>query len=516
MAILKLALGWNRVMPPHELMHADNGFVECSELLNYISRDSKIKKIGGTYPYNPTDVTHPVPWTHRSYHKRGDGTFVKTTLCFANGVVYSGDDLTGALTARRTGLRTSAIPTSATMQVSGNSVMYLYTGFDEVVKYDGNGSYVFEDTTLNADLGRTIESAVVHLDRFWYVSKNSSILAYSTTLKPEDLTTDAADVIVGQETDSFIRRCIVGGNENLYIFKNNSIWQLFGRTPSTFEFRMITDKYGLAAKRGICAVGSGFVFLDEFTKELYFFGGTESSIMPLTERAIRLREILDIGQVDKVAMTVHKGLFRFAYKHVDDDIYQDRELIYVISEPGPDNLPKWSNIKGTKVYSYSTWKEQGDNDELLTGRSDTGKIMYHDRGGKFDTTAIKTHVRTAEVVASEKGNVRFKGFWVKGKPTSRNVDVKFNYYLNGRYGTHGGSSLNAFGEYRQIGSALFSTQYLMNNRIKPYHAQSLGNSISFEIIDETKDLDLEWYSISFEIAERGKIRNQLVGTKKAT
>jgi len=475
-------------------------------------RDKRIKKIGGTEAYNITALAGAIPWVTRSYHKRGDGTFRKVKFCFSDGAIYYGDDVAGTLTAARSGFLVTAIPMHATIQVSGNSVMYFFSGENEVVKYDGNGSFTFEDTTLNADLGRTIESAVVHLDRMVYVSKNSSFLAMSTPFLPEDLTTDGIDVIVGQETDSVIRRVVVGANETLYIFKNQSIWQLYGRTPSTFEFRRVTDKYGLAAKRGICAVGGGFIFLDEFTKELHFFGGTESSIRPLTEDSIRLREILDIGQIDKVDMVVHDGLFRFAFKHVDDSIYQDRELIYAINEPGPDGDPKWSMSKGAKILSYSTWKEQGDNHELVTGRSDTGKLMYHNRGGKFDTEAIETQFRTAEIVVSEDKVVRFKGFYVKGKPSSRNVNVLFKYFLNGRYATYGGSNLDAFGEYRQVGSILISTQSIFNNRIIPYHAQSLGNSISFEIYDNTKDLDLEFYSIGFDAVPRYPIKNKLVGT----
>ena len=343
---LKLALGWNRVVPVHELIIGENGFCECSKLQNFVVRDKKIRKIGGTVAYNSSALATSVPWIYRSYHKRADDTFRKVLFVFSNGKIYYGDDVAGTFAEAKAGFNLSSIPMTAAMQVSGNSIMYFFSGFDEVVKYDGNGSFQFEDTTLNADLGRTIESAAVHLDRLWYVSKTSSFLACSTTLKPEDLTTDAVDIIVGQETDSIIRRAVVGANEKLYIFKNQSIWELYGRTVSTFELRRITDKYGLAAKRGIYPVGSGFVFLNEFDKELYFFGGSENSIQPLTEDTIRLREILDIVQIENVDMTVHDGIFRFAFKHKDDDIYQDRELIYPINDPRTDGLPKWSMSKG--------------------------------------------------------------------------------------------------------------------------------------------------------------------------
>lgn len=518
--IIKFGLGLNRVNPRRELLQTQDGFIECSELQNMLARDKKITKIGGTERYNgisDTSVTldDKIPWVHRSYHKRADNTFRKVVFCFSNGAIYSGNDVTGVLTSRKSGFTATAIPMSATMQVSGNSILYVYMGeelTDEVHSYDGNGAFQFEKTTLNEDLGRVIESGVVHLDRMWYVSKTSSTLAYSTTLKPEDLSTDAADIIIGQETDSVIRRVMVGANETLYIFKNQSIWQLFGRTVSTFQFRQITDKYGLASKRGIHPVGSGFIFLNEFDNELYFFGGTEASIRPLTEDEIRLRDIIDKTQIGNAVMTVHQGLFRFAFKHTDDSIYQDRELIYPINEPSQNGLPKWSMTKGAKILSYSLWNQQGDRDELVTGRSDLGRLVYHNRGRNFDELAMEVIVRTKEIVASEDKVMRFNGFMIKGHPGLVNKTITFEYFLNERFSIGGSADLSVEGERRSLASMSIPTQALFNDRIIPLHARSLGNSISFKLSDSTLNSDIEIYSIAFTAKERYKIRNQLVGT----
>lgn len=511
--IVKLALGWDRVSPAHELDMAQDGFVYCRELQNYIVREKRIKKVGGTTAYNSIDLgeTQDIPWVHRSYHKRADGTFRKVAFCFSNGVLYSGNDVSGVLTSRESGMNTDAIPMHATMQVSGNSIMYFYTGENEVRSYNGNASYNIQETTLNDDVGRIIESATVHLDRMWYVTKNSSIITYSTTLKPEDISTDAGDITIGQESDSVVRRIVVGANETMYIFKNQSIWQLFGRTVSTFQFRRVTDKYGLANKRAIYPTGSGFVFLDEFTKELYFFGGTESSIMPLTEKRIKLRDILDHNWADKVTMTVHDGLFRCAFKHIYDDNVQDRELVYPINEPGPDGLPKWSMIKGTKVLSYSVWNQQGDKEELVTGRSDTGKMMYHNRGSHFDNVTRETIIRTGDIVASEDKIVRFKGFYIKAKPGVLGVTVTFEYYLNTRTRSEGSANLDMDGERRSLADIQVPMQVVFNDRIIPLHNKSLGNSISFRMTESTIT-ETEIYSIAFTAMPRYKIRNQLVAT----
>ncbi|MEN6414375.1 MAG: hypothetical protein ABFC84_16680 [Veillonellales bacterium] len=469
-------------------------------------RDNKITKVGGTTRYNPTALTNKIPYVKRSYHKRGDGTFVKRTICFSNGSFYSGNDVTGALTLAQGGFPTNAIPTDLTFQVSGNSILYSFTGLETPYKYDGNGSYTFERTTLDAD----IMAAVEHLDRVFYIKNNSSDLDYSEEITPETI---EDTILIGNAQDSINIAVVKGANDTIYIFKNNSIYELLGRTPSSFQARCITTKYGLASKRAICAVGSGFIFLNEFDKELYFFGGSESSIMNLTEADIRLREIIDTtyDSIESVCMAVHNGLFRFAFKHRESPIDSNNcELIYCITEPQADGKPKWSLVKGSNVLSYAVMNQQGDSNELLTGRSDIGCLMYHNRGWDFDSTAIETIVRTAEVVVSEDMVHDFLDFFIKAKPGHYSLNAIFKYFLNGRYSIGASSNLSVRGETRDVGSIHLSNSSLLNDRIVPLCNYRRGNSISFEIYENNGGTELEFYSIAFKSLPKYIIRNQYV------
>ena len=103
---LKFALGLNRVSPPQELKITQDGFCECSKLQNYIVRNNKIRKVGGTVAYNSTALSTPITWCKRSYHKLGDGSFANRTLCFSNGIFYYGDDVAGTLTEAQKGFYT--------------------------------------------------------------------------------------------------------------------------------------------------------------------------------------------------------------------------------------------------------------------------------------------------------------------------------------------------------------------------------------------------------------------------
>jgi len=502
--------GLVRTKSPHLL-----GKGQMSKCQNFLIQDGALKKVGGTSPYNPVSLgSLGIPFVLRSYHIRADGEIVKRTHVYYDGGLYYGDDLSGTfkLADVTQNLAKNAIPMYFIMQVAGNSIVYLMTGKDKVRKYDGNGSYKWEECA--GDLASTFdyESGLIHLDRAWYIVKQSSEIGYSESLDPENI---ADTITIGKDKDSYCVRFVEGAGETQYVFKNNSIYALYGRTPSQFNYRKVTDKYGLASKRGICAVGSGFIFLNTFDKELYFFGGTETSIKPMTEDDIRLREIMDLTQdaINNVDMIVHRGFFRFAFQHKESGSlgvpgdFNNCELVYNINDPSPTGLPKWSLIKGSNVWSYSVWDNYGDDLELLTGRSDVGKIMYHNRTKDFDGVAIEMQVRTAEITASEDKVVRFDGFWVKGKPGSSIKTILFRYFMNGRYSDRGEDNLSVAGETRTLGEMKISTQALFNDRIKPLSNYSIGNSISFELYQNELGTEIEIYSIAFKAKERYKIRN---------
>jgi len=495
---------WNRVKPAHELSASQDGTVQCQTLQNFICRDKKIKKVGGTNTYNTTALSHNIPWVKRSYHLIGDNTFVSRTFVFNNGTFYYGNDATGALTSCLTGFNALSIPLDFTFQVSGNSILYVFNGLDTPYYYDGNGSYQWYKSGLPAD----ILAGAEHLDRAFFIKRNSSFLSYSETITPEEI---EDEIIVGNDRDGVNLAIVRGADESFYVFKNNAIYQLYGRTPSTFQMRIVTDKYGLTSKRAICAVGGGFIFQNQFDKELYFFSGNESSIQPLTEQEVRLREIMNLttDALDRSCMTVHDGLFRFSFQSFDSEFdYNNAEIIYPITEPQPNGLPKWSYIKGSNVLSYSVWAQQGDKNELVTGRSDIGKIVYHNRGHDFDGNAIETKVRTAEIVGSDEHIMRFSGFYIKAKPSSATVSSTFRYYLNGREAERGEHSLSMKGETRTIGNVYIQKGNIFNDRINPFVGYSRGTSISFEVQDYANGTDLELYSITFNAQKRRKIRNQ--------
>lgn len=510
MSKFKLSLGWNRVNPRHELLATDGGFIQCSKLQNYICGRNCITKVGGTEAYNGTSLgsDYGIPWVERSYHLRGDGSIVKRLHAYYGGAIYYGDDVNGTLTQTNvTSLSPTAIPLSFSFQVAGNSIIYMCTGSGTIHKYDGNGSFQWEQTNLDTD----IINGVDHLQRVWYWHQKSSLLSYSSLLDPETI---EDDILCGDNAkDSFVVSCIKTGNERFFIFKNNSIYELSGRTPSSFALIRVSDRFGLASKRAWFPWRGGIIFLNENDKELYFFGGTESSITPLTEDDIRLREILDTteDEINKICMTIHENLFRMSFKYTGGELDGNIcELVFPINELRADGKPKWSLLKGTNVYSYTQMNKYSENNYLLTGRSDIGKVMYHNRGHNFDNLPIETVMRTAEIVASDENVMVFGDFFIKGKPDSNSHPIDFRYFINGRTGDYASTPVIPKGETRTAGLITIQKSDLFNDRIVPEVLYRRGNSIAFEIYDNTLDTNLELYSIAFSATDRYKIRNQYV------
>jgi len=506
---INLSLGWCRTKPPHLVRMGQDGFIQCTKLQNFLIQDNCIRKVGGMEAYNSTSLgAMGIPFALRSYHIRADGELVKRTHIYYDGALKYGDEVAGNFkNTNMTNLSKSALPMYFTIQIAGNSVVYLMTGKDRVRKYDGNNAFSWEECAGDLKTVFDYESGTVHLDRAWYIVKGSSQIDYSNSLDPEHI---ADTVTIGSDKDSFCVRFVEGAGETLYVFKNNAIYQLYGRTPAQFEFRKITDKYGLASKRGIYPVGGGFVFLNTFDKELYFFGGTEAGIQPLTEEDIRLRDLMDTSPdaLNNVCMTVHKGFFRFAFQDMDSAFDNNNcELVYNIHDPSAGGLPKWSLIKGTNVWCYSVWDNYGD-DALVTGRTDIGKLMYHNRTNDFDGDAIECIVRTGEVTFSEDSIGRINDFYIKAKPGAYGVNSLFRYYMNGRYSVRADEEQSMRGETRDLGSIHISQQAIFNDNITAFVDYSRGNSVSCEIYDYNTGTTLELYSIAFKVQKRYKIRSQ--------
>ena len=504
-AILSPTDGWNRVAPSHRI-----GDSQCSAIQNFIARNDKVSKFGGTNPYNQTLLPGSVPWVERYYGKMADGTFMKKAFCFSGNNLYYGDDGAGTLTSCKSGFSSGVFPENCVIQVSGNSVMFFFTGKDFVHYYDGNDGNVWYQSAITAKFQQGLE----WLDRMWAFEKNSSVLRYSKAFYPENHTdsTDAGEIVIGSDKDSFIRRIIILG-DTLFILKNNGFYYIEGRTPSTFGVRIVTKKYGLGAQRGVCNSGSALVFVNEFDKEIYSFGGSETSIEMMSSE-IKFAEILNHNQVENICCIEHDNIFRLSFQHVEatlPGIYNSHEVCFPTTERNSKGLPKWCLTKGANISYYSAWNKYGDK-ELVTGRGDTGKIMYHNRGKNWDTLPMEIQLRTKDKIYAEGRNCRYNYFTIDASP-QQDKTVTVRWFLNSRIkGATSDEVAQALdGEETAIAAMAFATQTRFIDRVTVPLAYGKGNSLAIEIYDNSLGLDMDLYSMLIDYSVGEVVRNNLTG-----
>ena len=497
--------GLNRVDPAHLIKPGQ--VRESKNLLPYFG---KLVKTKGTTRYNTTALSYPVTWAHRFYGRREDGSESKKSFLFAGGTTYVGNDATGALTAAQGGFQASGYPSDETMQVSGNIVLFFFNdGLDVPYTYDGNDGNVFNKSSITL---KPVQG-VSWLDRLWVFEKDDNVLYYSKTLYPENFTdsTDAGEATIGIRKGEKIMGLTIYA-DTLYIFTNYTMYRIEGRTPATFQLRIVHPSLGLAATHALVNVETTMMFLGS-DYEIYSSGGTQGTTK-IMSRDLDFSSMLDRNHAERVTATYHDHWVRFAYQPSDvvsGSTYNSDEILFNTLDPASSGQPKWGHIRGTRVACYSVWDRQGDKNELVTGRSDIGCLMYHNRTDNFDGSAIETKVLTRDILLSPYRNARIKEYHILGAPEG-DYNVQFKTYLNGRTDYPTNDPLNLKGETVSLGLINISTQVRMNDRIIPDIDYSRGQSVAFEIYDNTANRAMEIYSITSVLRTKERLTSQIVGS----
>jgi hypothetical protein len=478
---------------------------------NFILRDGTAWQMPGTNRYNQTALTGIIRMIARYYGVKADGSFVKNMFVFSNGKLYLGNDVTGVLEMVKDGLYNfPCYPETLTLQVAGNSRMYFYDGNNYPVYYEGDDEGTIHDSSITYKFVQ----AVVKDDRVWGFEKNSSTLVFSRNLYPEDYSaTYAGEIIIGNERDSFIRRIALLGND-LYIFKNDSIWVLRGSTKATYDVDVVIPNMGLLAQRALCMVGSAIVLVCQQDKEIYQFNGTPimkclSSKMLGNEHGFS--DMLDIVHTDDIVCIwdMINSLFRLSYKNIETDTaFMNHEVIFPTNEANEDGSPKWSETKGARVFFYSLWDRQGDH-TLVTSRSDLGYLEYHNRGSDWDEMPMECIIATDDIIPKDGVNQQFDSLMIRGLPSKDTIQV--NTYLNSRHSSYSSTDMSDLGERQTLGSLSMSTQSVFNNWLPIPSNQNIGESICVEVYTNEKGKHIELDDLVIDYTERDDVQSALVG-----
>lgn len=488
------------------LDNQDNTFVQ-----NFIMRDEKVLKVPGTDRYNETVLASSIPWTERYYGLKPDGTHTKKVFCYSGTSIYMGNDAASTLTATHTGLTANTYPISVTIQQAQTSRMYFFNGYDTPIYYEGNDGGTFTDSSITYKF----QGGCVKDNRLWGFERNNSKMWYSSSTDSEDIDTNGGFVTVGNEKDSFIRNSVAIGGF-IYVFKNDSVWIIRGSSASTYRADVVLPEVGLLAQNALAVVNRAILFATQQDRQIASFDGTQARYLTGELFNFDFSSEIDPSQNKTDGMCAvwdrKNNLFRMSYKGVTaDENYNNYEAILPTDDIGADSKPKWTTTYGARIASYSMWDREGDY-VLVSGRSDTGRLMYHNRGFNWDNEPMVVRLRTDNVVPKDGYNTKFNSVFIKGTPSEGTVTLRT--YLNERLtyvGTIESVSVDDTGETETLESLSYKTQAKFNYYIPLLTGYNFGESMAFEIYDNTldKQIELDWLVVDY--TTRAPVRNKLVG-----
>lgn len=468
-----------------------SGEVQLRENLQVIGtgEEKQTRKVPGASRFSDSNTGTSYNSGIRYYSKGA----IRKTFAFnvGTGTIYHISD-NGTESVSQANFSNTAIPVWETMRISSNDVLYFSEGISTgMYSHDGNiGNSWVKETSVALNF----VSMVAHLDRLFGVEEDSEDLYFSKNLEPTNFTdsTDAGVITIGAKRGSkIIGIAILYGT--MFIFKQDSIWKLIGRTPSEFEVIEVNPHLGAGARRSIINTDTGLIFLGS-DYEFYGFGGTiDSTILLSYNIAIggdltkNLIPIINKTKMASVVGTYHNKIYRCSFVENGQTANNIEWCFDTVNQID-------FFTRGFNISCYIRWDRFPDANELLTGRTDLGRLMRMNIGLNVDNGAsspfMRFRLKTKAILNPEPRNARFKRLFLNAEVLGA-APVKIFTYVDGRYARSdaGEVQMETSGEVKtQIGPDLMSQKFITSRVNLPY-GTSKGRSFELEIDTQARDID---------------------------
>lgn len=459
-------------------------------------KEKRNRKVPGASRFSSQTLGSSYNSAYRYYTKAN----VRKSFGHNAGKIYHIDD-NGIETEVLSAFMPTAKPCWEVMRISSNDILFVSEGISTgLYSHDGNISNTFQKET---SVTLNFVGMLAHLDRLFGFEEDSEDLYGSKTLEPTNFTdsTDAFVITIGPKRGSKIMGiALLYGT--IYIFKQDSIWRLTGRTPAEFNVEEVHPSLGCAARGSIQNTDRGIIFLgSDF--EWHFFGGTiESTVMLTYKLAVggdstkNLVPLINKLKTDSICSTFHDKIYRCSFVGAFGNTNEWEYCFNTINET--DFLTYGFNIS-----SYLKWDRQPDQNELFTGRTDLGRLMKMNVGLNVDNGATNPSMyfklQTKFVGSGDPRNFRAKrAFFNCGVLGAE--PIRAYYYLDCRIAQSdaGNDVWITRGETKAVGDSKIASQTAITSRVNLKYAKSKGQSISFAIDHVGRDVDFELASINLE------------------
>lgn len=468
-----------------------------------------VKKVSGADRYNSTSVgSSGVVWADRYYGKQS----IRKNFMFSGGMLYFIDE-NGNTSSLLGFFNPNAIPCSVSIRVSNSDIFYFSAGDGTgLYSHDGNIGNAFQEET---SVSLNFVGMVLHLDRLFGFEEDSEDLYFSKNLDPTNFTdsTDAGVITVGARGGSKIQAIAIL-NETLFIFKNDSIYVLEGRTPSEFRIREVSNSLGLGARRSLTNVESGLIGLMS-DYEVWSFGGTRESMKCLTyDLALSgdftkdLPPIINRDRMSQVCAVYHNFTYRMSFV---EDGQITAKLEYCFNTVNEIEY----FTRDFNVGCYLRYSKSPDKNELLIGRSDIGYMMKMFKGLHVDnqasTPVMSIKTQTKFIGLDGPKNFRIKRYWLNSGVLGAEP-IPINMFIDSRNAASDLTSdeLDTFGESKSNILALnIASQDAITSRQIPRWNNAKCQNFSLQIKEENKqNRDFQFSSIDVEIITKNEKRSK--------
>ena len=252
--------------------------------------------------------------------------------------------------------------------------------------------------------------------------------------------------------------------------------------------------------------------------ELHEFNGTQQMKLLTYDVALfgdltkDLNPIVNTFRLDQICATYHNFLYRMAFCSMDSSAVQN-DMEYCRSSINDVDF----FTRGNKVSSYCIWDRSPDQKQLVTGRSDIGRLMKQYQGLNWDNDAsgatMSILTQTKFYGLDEPRNFRVRRYWGNfGVLGAQNIPIRM--FIDSRNAASDSTSdeLITQGETKALMAMRLNSQTAISSRQIPRHANSKCQNFSLKIEETIADRDLEFSSFHAEIISPKNLkRSQRVG-----
>lgn len=372
-------------------------------------------------------TTGGVKGLYRAY--KTDGT--KITLFAHNTTLYSVNDVTGAITAIKTGLSASA-------------TVYRFAKFNDVIYYVNNfDGYRKWDYTTESQVNAANYSLICSHKGLIFLGGgiDPNAIIYSNFGLPEMFTsTDFIYADAPKTGDSVVALASLNGS--LLIWNHNNKFILSGSDNSTFSVDAAPDQKGTYTQETVTQDDNYVYYLSD--DAVYRSNGSEAQAMSNNN----YQDILTLQNKNKVVLCRNKGRLYMWYTSTGSS-FNDSCWVWNINFSSSDN--KCLESKDTNSYVSFAFNGYNDNDNMLVASSLIGQIFwqeldsndYNNLGGVINTL-WQTHYLTGSSPAVLK-EYRYWEPRFGAETGSYTIDCDYAYDRRDNWQTYSSPSIQGSG-----------------------------------------------------------------------